>query len=192
MASAARTARSASFSCACGYPNRAINPSPSLLCTWPPSLVTAAEASSRYDPTRLRQSSASSLAAIVVEPTRSQNRTVIGRRSASYFDEDAASTASLAASVEPSLAIALSRRLRSPRLTPSCTRSPSVQIGHNIGVDRVIAERGLVSTEAETPQPNRDIHCRTPTRLRRRSSRLAGMSSATLRAGGIGSRAVSC
>ena len=45
--------------------------------------VTAVEASSRYALTRLRQSSASSRDARAVEPTRSQNMTVIGRRSAS-------------------------------------------------------------------------------------------------------------
>ena len=47
MASAARTARSASFSCATGYPNSAISPSPSFLPTFPPLSVTAAEAASR-------------------------------------------------------------------------------------------------------------------------------------------------
>src|ERR1700722_5508576 len=36
MASAARTVRSESFSCAIGCPNRAINPSPSVLATRPP------------------------------------------------------------------------------------------------------------------------------------------------------------
>jgi hypothetical protein len=47
IASAARTARSASFSCARGYPKTAIIPSPSILTTWPPSPITAFEASLR-------------------------------------------------------------------------------------------------------------------------------------------------
>jgi hypothetical protein len=37
IASAARIARSASFSCATGYPNNAIKPSPSFLATLPPT-----------------------------------------------------------------------------------------------------------------------------------------------------------
>ena len=56
--------------------------------------------------------------------------TVIGRRSARFFDEDwAASAVGFAGSIEQRLAIALSKRLRSPRLTPNCRRSPSVRSG---------------------------------------------------------------
>ena len=56
-----------------------------------------------------------------VEPTRSQNITVIGRRSAVSIDEEAgARVGGLGAgSATPREAIALSRRLRSPILTPS-------------------------------------------------------------------------
>jgi hypothetical protein len=39
--------QSASFSCASGYPNSAIRPSPSFFATWPPITITAADASSR-------------------------------------------------------------------------------------------------------------------------------------------------
>jgi len=42
-----RAARSASFSCAKGYPNSAISPSPSFLETVPRIAVTAADATSK-------------------------------------------------------------------------------------------------------------------------------------------------
>ena len=43
----ARAARSASFSCALGYPNSAMSPSPSFLATWPPYWPMALAAASR-------------------------------------------------------------------------------------------------------------------------------------------------
>jgi hypothetical protein len=36
------------------------------------------------------------------------------------------------------------------------------QIRQNVGVDRVVAEGGLVPAETEAPQPNRDVHCEPP------------------------------
>jgi hypothetical protein len=56
----------------------------------------------------------------LVDPTRSQNMTVIGRRSAVAGDDAGAGLGGLAAvSVVPRAAIALSRRLRSPNSTPN-------------------------------------------------------------------------
>ena len=137
IASAARTARSASFSCARGYPKTAMSPSPSILSTWPPSAVTALEASSRYALTRLRQSSASSFVARLVDPARSQNIIVIGRRSASApdvgGDGDCWADVGFAADggVPPAERAAIARmsRLRCPSGTPIFSRSASTRSG---------------------------------------------------------------
>ena len=68
----------------------------------------------------VRQSSASSFAAMLVDPTRSQNMTAIGRRSAVARDDPGVGLGGLAAvSVVPRAAIALRRRLRCPNGTPS-------------------------------------------------------------------------
>ena len=110
----------------------AISPSPSFFSTWPPKSVTAAE----YALTRLRQSSASSFAARLVEPTRSQNITVIGRRSADRSRPLSAAafggeTVELASGFSlANAAIASSSRNRSPRAdTPMSLRPASVSRG---------------------------------------------------------------
>ena len=86
--------------------------------------------------TRLRQSSASSFAARLVDPTRSQNITVIGRRSAETsgplsgadFDGEAGTFAGGFA--RTNAAIASSSRSRSPRAeTPISLRPASVSRG---------------------------------------------------------------
>ena len=41
------------------------------------------------------------------------------------------------------------------------------QIQQNVRIDRVIAERGLISTEAQAEQPNSDVHGRDRLLLRR-------------------------
>jgi len=57
---------------------------------------------------------------MLVDPTRSQNITVIGRRSATPAGDDAgAGLDGLAVSAVPRAAIAFRRRLRCPNGTPS-------------------------------------------------------------------------
>src|SRR5271166_751617 len=82
-----------------------------------------------------RMSSGSSRFERAVEPTRSQNITVNCRRSAASVDEgvDAGLGGFSAVSVAQTLAIALSRRLRSPRVTPSFSRSSPVRSGRTSG-----------------------------------------------------------
>src|SRR5271166_2030486 len=76
-----------------------------------------------------RMSSGSSRFERAVEPTRSQNITVNCRRSAASVDEGLKEGLGGfgAVSVAQTLAIALSRRLRSPRVTPSFSRSSPVR-----------------------------------------------------------------
>src|SRR5271157_3543039 len=76
-----------------------------------------------------RMSSGSSRFERAVEPTRSQNITVNCRRSAASVDEglDERLAGFVTVSVAQRLAIALRRRLRSPRVTPSFSRSSPVR-----------------------------------------------------------------
>src|SRR5277367_68280 len=65
---------------------------------------------------------------MLVDPTRSQNMTVIGRRSAVAGDDAGAGLGGLAVvSPVPRAAIALSRRLRCPNGTPIFSRSASTR-----------------------------------------------------------------
>ena len=59
MASAARTARSASSSCACGMPNAAMTASPANFSTMPPCVITQCETRSKNAFTRRRTTSGS-------------------------------------------------------------------------------------------------------------------------------------
>jgi hypothetical protein len=87
--------------------------------------------------TRFRQSSASSFAARLVDPTRSQNITVIGRRSASVPDVDgdgdgwaeAGFAADGGVPLAERAAIARMSRLRCPSGTPIFSRSASARSG---------------------------------------------------------------
>ena len=79
--SAARTARSASSSCAWGMPNAAMTASPANFSTSPPWVMTQWETLSKYCWTRRRAISGSVPVISAVEPTRSTNRTVASLRS---------------------------------------------------------------------------------------------------------------
>src|SRR5271166_2467236 len=82
-----------------------------------------------------RMSSGSSRFERAVEPTRSQNITVNCRRSAASVDEglEEGLGGFGAVFLAQTLAIALSRRLRSPRVTPSFSRSSPVRSGRMSG-----------------------------------------------------------
>ena len=78
---AARMARSASSSCACGMPNAAMTASPANFSTIPPCVVMQCETCSKNELTRRRTISGSLAATNSVEPTRSTNSTVASLRS---------------------------------------------------------------------------------------------------------------
>ena len=104
--------------------------------------------------TRLRQSSASSFAARLVEPTRSQNITVIGRRSAAVRDHERwglrRGTAALAVACATNAAIASSSRLPIAESGDADVLEPGVrQLRQQVGIDLVVAKCGLVLTESE-------------------------------------------
>src|SRR6185503_1084380 len=84
--SAARTARSASSSRATGAPQTAITASPMNFSTVPPYRPITSEARSKYRLRTSRTSSASFSSANGVKPTRSANRTLTRRRSATGLD----------------------------------------------------------------------------------------------------------
>ena len=77
----ARTARSASSSCAVGAPKSARTPSPARSFTVPPNASTAMTMRATASPTTSLSSSGSSRSPRAVEPTRSANRAVTSRRS---------------------------------------------------------------------------------------------------------------
>ena len=144
-------------------------PSPSLLSTWPPSPVTAFEASSRKLLRRLRR-------VLNVESGRKFGRAnkisehdcdwaSFGQSSRAKDCVEAGATARRAwagrGSCAPSSAIALSSRLRSPRGTPSSSRSPSVRSA-STSKSILLSKLFFVSTEAETTEPHADIHRRAP------------------------------
>ena len=79
--SPARTARSASSSCAVGAPQTAITASPMNFSTVPPYRAITSDARSKYRPSTARTSSASRSSAKGVNPTRSANRIDTTRRS---------------------------------------------------------------------------------------------------------------
>src|SRR5215211_9038023 len=79
--SAARTARSASSSCAVGTPNAAMTASPANFSTIPPCETTHCWTRSKYCCTRRRATSGSVPETSAVDPTRSTNRTVASLRS---------------------------------------------------------------------------------------------------------------
>ncbi len=81
IANAARTARSASSSCACGIPNAASTASPANFSTMPPWAVTHCVTWSKKLLTRRRTTSGSALVTSEVESTRSTNSTVASLRS---------------------------------------------------------------------------------------------------------------
>ena len=81
MTSAARTARSASSSCACGAPNTAITSSPMILSTCPPYRSTMSVMRSNARSMIAFTSSASRASLSSVNPDRSPNSTVTTRRS---------------------------------------------------------------------------------------------------------------
>ena len=80
-ASPVRTARSASSSCACGYPKYVSKPSPIYLATKPPERVIVSAQHRWYALIISRVSSGSSRVDSAVDPTKSQNITVSWRRS---------------------------------------------------------------------------------------------------------------
>src|SRR6476661_8839979 len=79
MASAARTARSASSSCPTGAPQSANSPSPSSCATVPSKRRTSAAISETISSNRNLERSGPSRSPIAVEPTTSANRTVTMR-----------------------------------------------------------------------------------------------------------------
>src|SRR4051794_8095325 len=81
MASAARTARSASSSWATGAPNRAMMASPTILSTRPPKSVTSTTSRWKHRSMRYFTCSGSRVSDNVVNPTMSANTTVTTRRS---------------------------------------------------------------------------------------------------------------
>ena len=81
ISSAARTARSASSSCAVGMPNAAITASPANFSTVPPWVSIQRETRSKNCVTRRRTISGSLAETSDVESTRSTNRTVASFRS---------------------------------------------------------------------------------------------------------------
>ena len=101
--------------------------------------------------TRLRQSSASSFAARLVEPTRSQNITVIGRRSAASVDEDkgAGLVGFAAGSVAPRLGDRLEQALAVSERHAELFEVGIRQVAQDLGVDLVLAKYGLVLAESE-------------------------------------------
>src|SRR6266700_7271181 len=78
---AARTARSASSSCAVGAPNRASTPSPARSLMVPPNASTAPTTRATASPTMSLTSSGSRRSPSAVEPTRSANNAVTTFRS---------------------------------------------------------------------------------------------------------------
>ena len=85
MCMPARTARSASSSCATGAPNSATMPSPRILSTTPPKEAMSVARRSKQPSTRCFTSSGSRSSAKRVKPTMSANNTVTIRRSSSPF-----------------------------------------------------------------------------------------------------------
>ncbi len=83
VASAARTARSASSSCASGTPKAAMTASPANFSTVPPCVTMQCETWSKNRDTRRRTISGSTSATSSVDETRSTNRTVASLRSMS-------------------------------------------------------------------------------------------------------------
>ena len=127
--------------------------------------------SDRYALTKSRQSSASSRAARPVEPTRSQNMTVTGRRSAETWwalagADLAWGAARFGEGVAPAKAeIAASNLRRSPTAsTPISLRSSAVsrQLRKHFRIDLVVSKLLLVLVEAETAKPLADFHGRAP------------------------------
>ena len=111
-----------------------------------------------------------------VEPTRSQNMTVIGRRSAELrCAKDCAGVGAGASGpplvvsgcCAPSSAIALSIRFRSPRGMPSSWRSPSVRSASTSRPILFVSKLFLVLAEAETAEPHADVHDRALTWVKR-------------------------
>jgi hypothetical protein len=107
--------------------------------------------------TRLRQSSGSSLAARPVDPTRSQNMTVIGRRSAETSgplgdaDLDGEAGAFEGGFPPANAAIASSSRIRSPKAeTPMSLRAASVSRGSRSA--SILLSRKIVSYRPK-PRP---------------------------------------
>jgi hypothetical protein len=83
VASPARTARSASSSCASGTPKAAMTASPANFSTVPPCVTMQCETWSKKRETRRRTISGSTSATSSVDETRSTNRTVASLRSMS-------------------------------------------------------------------------------------------------------------
>ena len=81
IATAARTARSASSSCAVGIPNAAMTASPANFSTMPPCVAMHCETCSKKELTRRRTTSGSLAVTNAVEPTRSTKSTVASLRS---------------------------------------------------------------------------------------------------------------
>ena len=89
---AARTARRASSSWTCGTPNTASAASPTNFSMMPPCRSTIVRMAPRWRASRARTDSGSRRSVRAVDPTRSQNRTVTGRRDSPCggFEESAA------------------------------------------------------------------------------------------------------
>ena len=123
----------------------------------------------------MRQSSASSLRRDAGRTDEIAEHDRDGRRSAASLD----GMQGLAGPPSPSLAIAFNRRLRSPRLTPSCARSSSVRSGKTSASIESSRKAASYRPRPRLRSQTADVHGRTPIGVRRRSSRLPGMSSAT-------------
>jgi hypothetical protein len=109
---------------------------------------------------KLLSSSGSSLAAMPVEPTRSQNRTVRCRRSAPECDATVAAAVTFVCGAEPcwQATIALSSRLRSPSGIPIISRSASVRSNSTSTSTAFRREDGDVLREPELLEPLPDVH----------------------------------
>ena len=105
--------------------------------------------------TRLRQSSASSFAARLVEPTRSQNITVIGRRSATIRGRlSAAGFGGKQLRWQAALRIQRGDRLEQPLPIAESGDADVLEVGvrqprQYVRVDLVVAKCGLVLAESE-------------------------------------------
>ena len=162
MASAARTARSASLPWATGAPNTAMTQSPTCLSTRPPCSTIKRSACAKK---RSRSACTSSASSSWLE------RGVAGEVGEEDRDLPALARGSSACPAR-SAAARTRRPQRSDRveqLAPVADRGDAEllqvvgrEAGQDLGVDLVVAERLLVPPQAEPAQPSPDVHPRPP------------------------------
>jgi hypothetical protein len=98
---------------------------------------------------------------MLVDPTRSQNMTVIGRRSAVAGDDAGAGLGGLAP-VFPGVESGdrLQETLAVPQRHAKLSEVALGQIGQDLSIDFALAKCGLILTETEAAQPSPDVHTR--------------------------------